>query len=81
MEEINALLDVWGAENVQIQLDEISRNRTVYQGVASSLSQLGYTRTWQQCKTKIKNLVQRYRKVKRSISNLCVCYNIPIWLG
>ena len=54
VEETNALLDVWGGENVQNQLDEISRNRIVYQGVVRSLSQLGYERTWQQCKTKIK---------------------------
>ena len=45
---------VWGAENIQNQLDEISRKRIVYQGVTRSLSQLGYAHTWQQGKTMIK---------------------------
>ena len=62
-EETRALLDVWGADNVQRHLDGVVRNRTVYQRVANGLAELGFERTWQQCKTKVKNLVQRYRKV------------------
>ena len=63
----------------QNQLDEISR-RIVYQGVARSLSQLGYAPTWQQCKNKIKNLVQGYRKVRRSFSNLCISKDVINYL-
>ena len=78
---MNALLDVWGAENIQSQLDEICRNKTVYQRVARMLSDLGYERTWQQCKTKVKNLVQRYRKVRKRCSGECkvekVCFDKP----
>ena len=62
-EETRALLDVWGADNVQCSLDRVVRNRTVYQRVANGLAELGFEQTWQQCKTKVKNLVQRYRKV------------------
>ena len=68
VEETNVLLDVWDADSVQSQLDGITRSKTVYQRVASRLSDLGYKRTWQQRKTKVKNLVQRYRKVRKSCS-------------
>ena len=62
-EETRALLGIWGAAEVQNQLDGIIRNRVIYEKIAASLSKLGYERTWQQCKTKIKNMVQRYKKV------------------
>lgn len=61
--ETNALIEVWGAADVQNQLDAVSRNRHIYQRISRDLQQLGYTKTWQQCKTKIKNLTQKYRKV------------------
>ena len=52
-------MDVWGADSIQSQLDGIVRNKVVYQKVASNLAELGYECTWQQCKTKIKYLVQK----------------------
>ena len=62
-EVTRALVNVWGQANVQSQLEGVARNRTVYERVAKELRELGYDRTWQQCRTKIKNLIQRYRKV------------------
>ena len=41
-EEIKALLDVGGPDNVQSQLDGVVRNRVAYQRVASGLAELGY---------------------------------------
>ena len=38
VQETNALLYMWRADSVQSQLDGISRNKTVYQRVASMLS-------------------------------------------
>ena len=38
VEEMNALLDIWGADSIQSQLDGITRNKTVHQQVASMLS-------------------------------------------
>ena len=73
-EETKALLDVWGADSVQNQLDGVVRNKLVYQKVANDLAELGYERTWQQCKTKVKNLVQKYRKVTENFCILEVCY-------
>ena len=73
-EETKALLDVWGANSVQSQLDGIVRNKLVYHKVASDQAELGYEHTCQQCKTKIKNLVQKYRKVTENFCVLEVCY-------
>ena len=61
--ETNALIEVWGAAEVQSQLDAVSDIIIIYQRISRDLQQLGYTKTWQQCKTKIKNLTQKYRKV------------------
>lgn len=62
-EEAKALVAIWGAEDVQSQLDGVSRNRCVYDKIAAAMKDTGFHRTWQQCKTKVKNLTQRYRKV------------------
>ena len=62
LEETKALIDIWGAAGLQSQLDGVARNRSVYEKIAASLVDSGFDRTWQQCKTKIKNLTQRYRK-------------------
>ena len=63
MEETKALLGAWGATDVQSQLDGVTQNRVVYQKIESALSKCGYQRTWEQCKTKNKNLTQKYRNV------------------
>ena len=59
-EDRRTLLGIWGAVEVQNQL---VRNKATYEKIAVSLSEVGYERTWQQCKTKIKHMVQRYKKV------------------
>ena len=41
--ETNALIEVWGAADVQNQLDAVSRNRHIYQRISRDLQQLGYT--------------------------------------
>ena len=61
--EAKALLGIWGDADVQSQLDGIVRNKAIYQKVATAMAELGYSRTWQQCRVKVKNLVQRYKKV------------------
>ena len=63
VEETKALVDIWGAHDVQAQLDGVARNRCVYEKIATAMEDAEFHRTWQQCKTKVKNLTQRYRKV------------------
>ena len=52
--ENRALLGVWGEADVQSQLDGVSRNRVIFEKIATSLREMGH-RTWEQCCTKIKN--------------------------
>ena len=63
MDETKALVGIWGAQDVQSQLDGVARNRSMFEKIATAMADLGFDRTWQQCKTKVKNLTQKYRKV------------------
>lgn len=62
-EATKALLSIWGGEVVQNQLRELKRNRSVFEKIAEDMSDLGIEFTWKQCRTKVKNLSQFYRKV------------------
>ena len=62
-DETKALVAIWGDADVQNQLDGVARNKPVYQKIATQLADAGFHRSWEQCKTKIKNLTQKYRKV------------------
>ena len=62
-EETGALVSIWGQANVQNELDGIASNRTVFEKIAKEMAELGFERTWQQCRTKVKNLTQKFRKV------------------
>ena len=65
--ETVALISAWGEEKVQEMLTGSKRNRVVYSMIAEKLSESGWKRTWEQCRTKLKNLVSRYRKVSLEI--------------
>ena len=62
-DQTKALISIWGQEDVQRELDGVTRNRTIYEKVASELRKVGVEKTWQQCRSKVKNLTFRYRKV------------------
>lgn len=62
-EATRALIGIWGQADVQSKLDSVKRNKDIFQQIAKELADLGYSWTWQQCRTKIKNLTQAYRKV------------------
>ena len=65
--ETEALIEVWGNANVQSKLDGVQRNRAIFEKIAAELEKMGYEKTWMQCRTKIKNLTQQYRKVSRDL--------------
>ena len=69
-DEKKALITIWGQEGVQRELDGVQRNRVVYQRIASELEKIEVLKSWQQCRTKIKNLTFRYRKVSEKIKVL-----------
>ena len=53
-DDTRALFGVWGQQNVQSELDGVTRNSTVFERFAKEMKELGFERTWQQCRTKIK---------------------------
>ena len=59
-----------GDEEVQRTLDCVVRNKTIYQKVSARMARLNYDKTWEQCRTKIKNLVQKYKKVSFIVINM-----------
>ena len=58
------LLSLWSEHNIQDQLDRVKRNSHIYAKLAIDLSEMGHEFTAKQCRTKVKNLIQSYRKVK-----------------
>ena len=75
VQETCSLLGIWGAADVQSKLDGMVRNKTIYEQIAPELEVLDYERTWQQCRTKIKNLVKRYRKVRTAFHTSKFCHD------
>lgn len=70
-EATKALLGIWGESSVQSQLDGVVRNKTIYLKIANDLKEMGFNHTWEQCRTKVKNLVKAYRKVRSIVIKSC----------
>ena len=62
--ETKALISIWGEVNIQEQLDGATRNKTVFVDISKQLQRLGYDKDWQQCRIKVKNLKNQYKKGK-----------------
>ncbi|XP_075446819.1 ATP-dependent (S)-NAD(P)H-hydrate dehydratase isoform X2 [Ascaphus truei] len=62
--ETRALLDIWGEADVQSALDGNFRNSHVYRDVAGRLSVLGFERTPEQCRIRIKGLKRQYYQAR-----------------
>ena len=58
------LLTVWANERIQSQLEGQTRNKSVFESIATELAGLGYELTWQKCRIKIIKIIQLYRKTK-----------------
>ncbi|XP_005999446.2 ATP-dependent (S)-NAD(P)H-hydrate dehydratase isoform X1 [Latimeria chalumnae] len=65
--ETRALLDIWGEAGVQTALDGNFRNSHVYRDVACRLAELGFDRTPEQCRIRIKGLKRQYYQAKDGI--------------
>ena len=55
-DETFRLIDAWGDETIQALLEGRTRNRHIYENIVHELEEAGYTRTWNQCRDKIKKL-------------------------
>ncbi|KAM6386115.1 ATP-dependent (S)-NAD(P)H-hydrate dehydratase isoform 1-T2 [Alca torda] len=62
--ETRALLEIWGEADVQSALDGNFRNSHVYRDVACRLAELGFERTPEQCRIRIKGLKRQYYQAR-----------------
>ena len=64
-EEVFLLIDIWADEKIQHQLDSCSRKKPIFEKMAKRLEEEGgFTRSCNQIREKIKQLKQRYKKIK-----------------
>lgn len=63
-EEVFKLIDLWGEDSIQVQLETCKRNKWVYEKIAAQMKEAGYDRSADQCREKAKKLKGEYRKVK-----------------
>ena len=66
--EATTALRIWGDENVQEQLDVVARHRSIYERISSKIIEQGFNSNWKQCRAKVKNMTQRYRKVSITLN-------------
>ena len=62
-EETLNLIEVWGEDNIQAQLEGCKQNAQVFAKIASEMKDAGYECTRDQCWDKIKKLKGEYRKI------------------
>lgn len=63
-DEVLKLIEIWGDDAIQAQLEGCKRNQDVYDKFAADLRDAGFERTGKQCQDEIKKLKGEYRKVK-----------------
>ncbi|XP_059181672.1 uncharacterized protein zgc:113263 isoform X2 [Centropristis striata] len=61
-EETLALIEIWGDEDVQKVLRGFVHNGHVYADIAERMNDLGYTKTSEQCRWKVKSLRNNFRQ-------------------
>ena len=62
--EVLHLIELWGEEGVQEQLEGAKRNKHVYEKIAKGMRERGSDKTGVQCRAKMKKLKLDYRKIK-----------------
>ncbi len=48
--EIKTVIAIWGATDLQQQLDGAVRNKVIYEKIAQEMKRKGYERDWIQCR-------------------------------
>ncbi|XP_036965675.1 ATP-dependent (S)-NAD(P)H-hydrate dehydratase isoform X1 [Acanthopagrus latus] len=62
--ETRTLLNIWGEQDIQAALDGNFRNSFVYRDVSRRLGAMGFERTPEQCRVRIKSLKRQYLLAK-----------------
>ena len=55
------LIEVWGDDNIQAQLNGCKRNQDIFDKILSALLEDGFVKSGSQCRDKIKKLRGEYR--------------------
>ena len=56
MDATRALIAIWGEQNIQPNLNGVSRNNTIFEKIAGAMKERGYNFDYKQCRMKVKNL-------------------------
>lgn len=64
VDSVFKLIEIWGDDITQLQLEGCKRNREVYEKVAVCMKDAGFDRSADQCREKAKKLKLEYRKIK-----------------
>ncbi|XP_060765658.1 zinc finger protein with KRAB and SCAN domains 2-like isoform X2 [Neoarius graeffei] len=62
--ETKTLIGIWSEDEVQRELEGAVRNQKVFQKISQRMWELGYNRSPDRCRVKIKKLKQDYRRLK-----------------
>ena len=62
--QILKLIEIWGEEDIQEQLETAKRNKHVYDRMAEQLHTNGIDKSGEQVRSKVKKLRQEYKKIR-----------------
>ena len=62
--DVFKLIELWGEEGIQEQLEGSKRNKHVYEKLSNILAKHKIEKTGEQCRCKLKKLCQEYKKIK-----------------
>ena len=57
------LMLLWGKDIMEKHTKQLKMDQTVFERISEILLELGYNFSWRQCHTKLKNIIQTYRRV------------------
>ena len=59
-EEVYKLIELWGEDVIQSQLEGCKHNKEVYEKISKSMKAAGYNKSRDQCRDKAKKLKSEY---------------------
>lgn len=62
--ETYKLIELWGDDKIQSQLEGCKRKKTVYERVVCSMCDAGFDKSAELCREKAKKFKEEYRKIK-----------------
>ena len=62
--EVINLIELWGEEGIQVQLEGANRNKHVYEKLGRELQKTGSDKTAEQCRAELKKTQTRLPQVK-----------------